>query len=232
MRPLAFIVLALSLAAPAMGAERSFPVGRFDQVRAAGPFDVAIHVGGPASVRATGPDEALSRIIVTVEDGQLVIRSRPNDRFDWGSWFRRNQRIVVDVRVPALRGVALAGSGNVSVDTARAPAFAASLSGSGDLTVGTLQSGSATIDLKGSGDLNLSGRAENARVTLAGSGNLDAGGLAADDANVALMGSGDVTLGARRTATVSLTGSGNVTITGPARCVVAKRGSGEVRCGR
>lgn len=227
------ILLAIALAGastPALAEERGFPAAGFDQVRAAGPFDVRIHVGGPYSVRATGPRAALDRLEVVTERGQLVIRAKRGDWSDWRSWFGRGERLVVNVSLPALNGVALLGSGDVGVDRSQGRAFAASLSGSGDLTVGELRADTAALDVSGSGSLTVAGRVGTAKASLRGSGDIRGGGLRADTATVALVGSGDVELAAQRAATISLTGSGDVTISGPARCTIAKRGSGEARC--
>jgi hypothetical protein len=221
---------ALLAAAPATAAERGYAVAGFDRVRSAGPFDVEIHTGAPVSVRAVGPQRAIDKLDIRSEGGALVIRV-VDGNWDWRSLFSPNERLVVRVSLPTLTGVTLTGSGDVTVDRARAPAFTASLAGSGDLSVGALEAQTATLRVSGSGDLTVAGRARTASAGVAGSGDIVAAGLTVTDADVRVVGSGNVALAASGTANVSLVGSGDVRITGRPRCTVNRRGSGEVRCG-
>ncbi|MBU3078031.1 head GIN domain-containing protein [Sphingomonas quercus] len=231
MRSLIFFAVAAAAAAtPALSAERSFNVAGFDRVRSTGPFDVQVRVGGGFAVRASGPQEVLDRLEIVNEGGQLVIRTDRRDGSNWRGWFGRGERTLVTVSLPALNGVALTGSGNVSVDHSRGRVFAASLAGSGDLTLGSLQAENASLELTGSGNLTVAGNVGAAKASARGSGDIRAGALRADTAAVALVGSGNIELAAQRSAAVTLNGSGDVTISGPARCNIAKHGSGAVRC--
>jgi hypothetical protein len=229
---LAAVAGGLLLAAqPASAAERGFVVRSFDRVRASGPFDVVIRTGGAPAVRASGPQAALDRLVVTSEDGVLSIRPEKGDWKLWRGWLPRGEKVVVSVSAPALRAVSLAGSGTVTVDRARAAQFAASVSGSGDLTVNDLQAEGFALTVAGSGDLTVSGRARTGKASVAGSGDIHGEGLRVATAELAVAGSGDVRLGATDSATVSVVGSGDVYVTGGARCTTSKHGSGDVHCG-
>lgn len=204
------LIGAAAWATPVSAAERGFAVPSFDRVRAAGPFDVIVRAGGPALIRATGPQAALDRLIVTAEDGVLSIRPDQRDQAMWRNWLRKGEKVVVTVRTPSLRGVALAGSGTVTVDRAQADRFAASVAGSGDLSIGALRADEAVLSVAGSGDITVAGRAARVSATILGSGDIRAEGLATATASASVAGSGDVRLTASGTVAASIAGSGDV----------------------
>jgi hypothetical protein len=232
MRSMLFAALAFSAAAaamPAAAAVQSFPVGGFNRVVNATPFDVRVHTGGAVSVRANGPDKVLERLDIVVRDGRLMIGTQRGSWFSGWNW-RKEGQTVIDVTVPALQGVALAGPGNLSVDRARADHFVANLSGPGDISIGALQAGSLDLNLSGPGNLTLAGRAQTARLRLSGPGSIRAAKLAVRDADISVSGPGDVALTASGTVGGSLAGPGDIVITGGARCQIRKSGPGDVRC--
>ena len=65
-----------TLAAQPALAERSYRVGSFDKIAAAGPNLVVVHVGAAPSVKAQGPAETLDKMEVVIERGGLQIRPR------------------------------------------------------------------------------------------------------------------------------------------------------------
>jgi Putative auto-transporter adhesin, head GIN domain len=215
----------LAACSPASAAERAFPATGFDRVAASGSEDVTIVTGRAAGVVARGPADRLDRLDIRVEGGTLKIGHKRGD-WSWG----RGEPVRITVTLPALHGVRLSGSGNLTADRGSGPAFAASVSGSGDLSVAQIDAASVALDLSGSGDLTATGRCRAATVALAGSGDMHLGGLACETATVSLAGSGDIDARVSRTATVNIAGSGDVVITGGARCTTRKAGSGEVRC--
>ncbi len=230
MRRLLSFVLLLGLAAPAGAATRGFTVTGFDRIVAAGPFAVSVHTGPGVSVRATGDTQALDRLTVVVENN--ILRLRASNPID-GNWTDGDMgKVTIAVTVPALRAATLAGSGNVTVDRAKAEQFDAMLGGSGNLAIGALQAERANLSVIGSGDLTVAGTAGTVRVSVSGSGDLDAAELRTDDATVAVVGSGNARLAVAHKANVQATGSGDVTVTGSAICTINQNGSGNVQCGR
>ncbi len=215
-------------AAQAQAAERSFTVTGFEAIEVAGPFDVVVNVGKAPSVRAVGEAKDLDRLKIEVEGRALEIGSKERRWTDWS----RTQPIKIFVTVPALKGVSLAGSGDVQVDRVRAESFTASLAGSGDLTIAALAATAAKFSIAGSGDLTASGSCRTASASIAGSGDIDIGGLRCQSLTASIAGSGGVNAHATQTAKVSVMGSGDVTVAGGAKCDVSKMGSGSVRCGQ
>lgn len=207
--------------------QRSFEVGAFHSVELAGPHDVVVTVGGAPSVRAEGDAEAIERLDIKVEDGELSIGTRHEGWFS-GS---RHGRVTIYVTAPSLDEASVAGSGNMRIDRIQGEAFEASLAGSGNLEIAAMQARSAEFSIAGSGNITAAGTAEETEVDIAGSGNARLDSLQARRASVSIAGSGDVNVQASEAVDASILGSGNVNVRGTARCSVSKMGSGEVRCG-
>lgn len=210
-------------------ATRGYTVTDFEKIQVDGSFNVHVHTGAGTSAKATGAPAALDRLSVEVQGGTLVIKPLPGG---WGGWPGGTLApVTVEVTTRSLSGIALSGSGDVTVDRVRGDTLDVMMGGSGDLSIADVGVTRLGATLTGSGDLSLGGRAVQARAILRGSGTVHGEKLMAESAEATLIGSGDLSLGARRTAKVSLTGSGNVAITGPATCAVTRTGSGDVRCG-
>jgi hypothetical protein len=214
-------------AEPGASGQRAFEVGAFQSVELAGPHDVVVTVGGAPSVRAEGDAEAIERLHIRVEDGELKVGTRRD------SWFSgaRHGRATVYVTAPSLTGVSVAGSGGMRVDRIQAETFDASIAGSGNLDIAALQARRAEFSIAGSGNITAAGTAEQAEVDIAGSGNARLDSLQARRAEVSIAGSGDINLQASEAVEGSIMGAGNVNVRGTARCSVTKMGSGEARCG-
>lgn len=207
---------------------RSFDVHGFDRVSLRGSDNVVVRVGGAESVTATGPNDVLERLEITVVNGELRIGREKH--WSWG-WSADHEPTVITVTVPRLRGASVAGSGDMKVDTVQTASFEGSVAGSGNLAIAALRADAASLSIAGSGDASVAGAARSIDVSIAGSGNLDARGLKSERAKISIAGSGDVRAAVSGEADVSIVGSGDVDIAGSPRCKVSKMGSGEVRCG-
>lgn len=217
--------------APSAGpsVQRSYDVGSFDSVSAAGPHRVIVAVGGARSVRAAGPADILDKMEVVVEEGDLEIRPKREYRrnYDW----RNVPPATFYVTAPLLKAAAVAGSGDMSIDRIEGDRFSGAVAGSGNLDIGSLRVADAQLSIAGSGDIIAKGSAGRANVSVAGSGNVRTGQVSARTAAVSIVGSGDVDLQAAESVDVSIIGGGDVTVSGPAKCSVSRMGSGQVRCG-
>ncbi|AGH50539.1 MULTISPECIES: head GIN domain-containing protein [Sphingomonadales] len=204
---------------------RQFSAAGFDRVALRGPDDVTVRVGPAVSVRAEGDRAVLDRLEVSVVDGELRLARRKEG---WNSNTRGSARFIVTL--PALRGATVAGSGNMSVDHAKAREFAASIAGSGNLGVGAVEGETVDLSVNGSGNLTVAGSTRTVSGSINGSGSIRGQGLKADTASISIAGSGDADLTARSTAAISVIGSGNATVTGGAKCTIRRVGSGGANC--
>ena len=208
---------------------RNFQVGNFQEIEAAGPYDIIVETGSNPSVSARGPQKVLDNIEVEVSGDKLSIHSRNHGFFNFG-WGSRG-RTIFTVTVPSIRAATLAGSGDLSVNNVTGDSFTGTLAGSGDLSIATVNVKSLKVSLAGSGDAKIAGgQAESAEYDTVGSGDIDARGVTAQQLKVSIAGSGDIGAHATGTADVTIMGSGDVEVTGGARCTTTKHGSGDIHC--
>jgi hypothetical protein len=203
----------------------------FTRVEAMGPDNVIVSVGKPFAVRAEGDARALEALRITVAKGALVIdRGR-----DWKGWWGHGEDggkgATIHVSMPAISGATLAGSGDMSIDSATAESLTLGLAGAGNMRVGAIAADRLKAEVAGPGGLALAGKAKDADISIAGPGGVDAPGLKLDKGSVAIAGSGSVNFASDGPISVDLVGSGNVTVKGKARCRVNAIGSGETHCG-
>lgn len=210
------------------GGTRSFDVRGFDRVSLRGSDNVVVRVGGGESVTATGPNDVLDKLEVTVVSGELRIGREKKWNLGWSS---DRKPAAITVTLPQLRGASITGSGDMQVDRAQAASFSGSVAGSGNLAIAALQADAASIRIAGSGDASVAGQTRSLDISIAGSGDLDAPGLKSDRAKISIAGSGNVRTHVSAEADVSIVGSGDVTLAGKARCRISKMGSGDVNCG-
>jgi hypothetical protein len=208
---------------------RNYQVGNFQEIVAAGPYDINVQTGANPSVSARGPEKVLDNLSVEVKGDKLVIGTQHHGFFNW-SWGSRD-RTIFTVTVPQLRAATLAGSGDLNVNAVNGDSFQDTLAGSGDLALGSANVKSLKVSLAGSGDAKVTGgQAQSAEYSTVGSGDIDARGVTAQQLKVSVAGSGDINARATGTADVTIMGSGDVDLSGGAKCTVTKHGSGDAHC--
>ena len=223
---------ACSIATDAHGetVKRGYEVGAFDAVSLGGHHNVVVTVGPKASVRAEGDSEAIEKLEIRVENGDLHIGQKK--RKGWNMSFGSHDKpVTVYVTTPTLKAAAIGGSGDMRIDKVQGAAFEASIGGSGDMIIASLQVKAASFNVAGSGAIKAAGSADTTDTSIAGSGDVDLNAVKSRTASVSIVGSGDVRAQAAESADVSIMGSGNVAISGGAKCRVSKMGSGDVSCG-
>ena len=220
----ALTLLAVLAAVPAAAAERRFDASGFDKVALGGSDDVVVRQGSAFSVVAVGDADELDRLEITVKDGTLNIGRKK------GNWSWSSKDVAVTVTLPALRGLALAGSGDIQADKGASDVFGMRLAGSGRLTLAALDAKTANIAISGSGTVKSAGRCGALNLRVAGSGVAELAGLRCTNASISVAGSGDVSAHVAGEAAVRVAGSGDVTIAGGARCTKKIAGSGNVVC--
>jgi hypothetical protein len=206
--------------------QMTYDLAAFEELSTAGPQDVVITIGEIQSVRAEGSDGVLGQLEAVVVDGRLEIRPSDGFRGNWG----RLSRAPFYVTVPKLDRIALAGSGNISIDRIEGASFTSTIAGSGELTIASMDVEEADFSIAGGGDVTAAGTARETTVSIGGSGDIRATTLRSESADVRIAGSGDVALTVQDRAQVSIFGSGDVDISGPASCSVNRMGSGNVTC--
>ncbi|MCD2314829.1 DUF2807 domain-containing protein [Sphingomonas sp. IC-11] len=205
-----------------------YRVGDFDSVALGTSASVDVRVGPAWSVRATGPAEALGRLLIEREGRSLRIRPRNGWRNNRNAV---DQQVRVTITMPSLAAASIGGFGRMTVDRVSGASLRASVGGSGTLALGTVALDELAVSIGGSGEISASGRVNQLTVNNGGSGRFAAPGLRASSATVATAGSGRISALVDGPAAVSLVGSGVVDLGQRARCTVRRVGSGRAICG-
>jgi hypothetical protein len=220
--------------------------GGFARVKVAGPFEVTIQEGSPAAAVVTARAEIQEKVKVEVRGDTLVLE--PAERPAW-TWTPKEDRVEVAVTLPELRGLEVAGSGQVRAESGAAPrdlrlilagsgsmewkgtaaALDLSLSGSGVLRASG-PSRSLAVAVSGSGEASYSGKTGPARIGLSGSGKVSLSGEG-EALEASTSGSGDLEAAdfPVRDAQVSIAGSGDMALRMAGGTLTARiAGSGKV----
>jgi len=192
----------------------------FEHLSVSAGVDVVVTCGGDPTLSLTSDDNIVPLIRTTVVGDTLKIESDHN--------LQPNTRSVVNVTVPQLSSISVAGSGDVSVKGMQTTDAGFSVSGSGTVT-GDVNATSIDVSVAGSGDVTLSGQSGSADVSIAGSGNANLTRVQADNVSVSIAGSGDVDIHANKRLDISIAGSGSVTYSGAAVVERTVLGSGDIR---
>jgi hypothetical protein len=184
-----------------------------------GPAQLVINEGEVFRVEiatAPGPDSHEARF--TLDEDKLGVAGGDRDT-------------VVQVTLPAVAKLTVAGSGRVTADKL-ARDGEISIAGSGRLEVAAVEGGKLNVSIAGNGRLMANGHADEFDLSIAGSGSCDAEGLVAEKVSVHIAGSGDAIFACNGEVSAHLMGSGSVIVRGSARCSVQSMGSGTVTCER
>lgn len=230
MKTLAFALLLLAPALPAVAAERSYSVTDFDRIRIDGPYKVTLATGRSPGARAGGSQSAIDAVTVEVQGRTLIVKR--NSQI-WGGYPGQSSG-PVEVRLTgfALRAAAINGVGSLSVDKLKGASIDLLVAGSGLLTVGAVEADRLTVGVTGNGRATVAGKAAIAQLAIRGTGVIDAGRLIAKDAKIAADGPGTITVTATVTANVVSNGAGEIIVLGDPACTVKATGSGTVVCGK
>jgi hypothetical protein len=227
--PILLTCAAAAAASPASAAEQRYSLTDFDRIQVEGPYQVVLTTGIPTSGRATGPRDAIDRVVVEVQGRTLRVHA---NRSAWGGYPGAASGIArIELSTRDLGTAGVSGSGSLAIDKVRGARLDLALAGTGRLTVGQVDVDSLVVTMLGSGQIALAGRARQIRATVQGNGDLKAAALTVQDADVTAATSGAIALAASRSAKVVATGSGEVTIAGAPACTVQNRSGAPVRCG-
>ncbi len=178
-------------------------VSGFTSIDMQGSADVIVTFGETESAVVEADDNLLPYIETRVENGQLVIATRPRVSYTTANPVR------VNVTMKTLSKTVLSGSGNIDVSGLKGDAI--------------------TIGLPGSGNITVKGSANSVYVTLGGSGMIVCKDLTAHSATVKLSGSGNVSVYASDNLDATISGSGNIQYSGnPATINKTISGSGNI----
>ncbi len=202
-------------------------VGSFESVGLSGSFKVVVRQGASDKVEVKADRNLLPYLETKVSEGSKgrTLEISAKRGFNLSS----STTPVVFLEMRQLRGLSIAGSGEISVEPMKTGPVDASIAGSGDIRINGLEAERVGLRVSGSGDIVASGKAGSLSVSVAGSGDVRARGLAVDEAKVNIAGSGDVSVQAAKRLNVAIAGSGDVGYVGNPEISMSNAGSGRVR---
>jgi hypothetical protein len=201
--------------------------GAFDAVSLSGGFNVVIRQGTGNKVEVKADRNLLPHIETRVVEGGKgrTLEIGPKK----GVNISTSTNPSFTIEMPALRAVAVAGSGTVKVEEMKTGGVDAAIAGSGDIRFANLDAERLAMKVSGSGDIVAAGRCGNASIAISGSGDVKAADLVAEDVKVTIAGSGDAQVQATKKLNVSIAGSGDVKYAGTPEISSSIAGSGKVR---
>jgi hypothetical protein len=222
--PLAALVVAFSLALPAVAADRreERPVSGFHAIAMGVDMDLEVIQDGTESLVLEGDAEVLAKIDTFVKDGTLDIM------YKRGSRTHAAKRVHAVVHARDMDALALSATGRIRAPALKSDAFALSISGSGDVEIGRLVAARAQLGISGSGNVSVAGRADDLTARISGSGDIEAPRLETQRAQVNIAGSGRATVWARQQLATAISGAGTVRYYGDPSLAKSVRGAGHV----
>ncbi|WP_230292302.1 head GIN domain-containing protein [Croceicoccus sp. Ery5] len=187
-----------------------------------GPDDVTITKGDDPAILVEGDEDVADAIRFKVEDGRLAVMRLGGKR--------QHGTATVQITLPKLRKISLAGSGSVTCDSITGGKAKIAVAGSGNVTCGTIEADQLKVQMLGSGSISTKGAVKSLSLKIAGSGNASLDGLSAESVHVSMAGSGNASFASDGEVSAKMAGSGNVTVKGRARCTVKGMGSGRLVC--
>ncbi len=195
----------------------------FDQISLAISGDLNISKG-EFRVTKEGDQKRLDNIEMVVKDRTLIIRNKSRKNFSSG-------KVVINVTMPSLDGIEVAGSGKVSVkDQFRGSKLRLEISGSGKIKMDAPDYQKLHCAIAGSGKCLIFNRSKmnNGKIDISGSGTFTAEKCEFNEMDINISGSGDCTVSVKETLKVNIAGSGKVFYSGNPEITKRISGSGKV----
>ncbi|SES75546.1 head GIN domain-containing protein [Hymenobacter actinosclerus] len=203
-------------------------VAPFTAVGLGGPMQVIFRQGSPQKVEVEGDAEDLAHLETIVEDGQLRINTKRENRLINSYSFR--SKVTIYVTAPTVTALSVGGSGSLrAADPIRAGKLRLAVAGSGSLQLAGVTADELSSSVSGSGSLKVGGGSvASQQISISGSGGVQADQLQSKTCNVRVAGSGSCRVQATETLDARLAGSGSVYVRGNPRVSSSTAGSGRV----
>ena len=175
----------------------------FNRIQTYSSIDIYIKQGDKESVIVETNEEYQKQVLISVEDKQLIIKTKGNilnpDKFN------------VYITVKDLSDIRSSGSGDIeSVGVLKFPSLNFKLNGSGDIEM-NIDTKSVSIEINGSGDVELEGKITDLDLHVFGSGDVEIASMDYEKVILSISGSGDIKLlGSAKLFNIDIVGSGDI----------------------
>lgn len=183
----------------------------FDGVALEGVGEVNIHTGKEYKVIVT-TDKNLQDDVITKVDGNTLYIDQKSKNINVKRIFN-SEDMTIDVYMPELKNVSLAGLGNIKIHDGNTSELEISLSGAGNIDAQNYQVKNAKVTNSGTGEIII-WATETLNCELTGTGNINAKNNPVKNANVTVSGIGDITIWVTETLTGTLSGVGSINYKG------------------
>jgi hypothetical protein len=152
---------------PGKGSVRDVP--DFDGVQVSNGLKAKVTVG-PKSVRITGDEQQVSKVITEVVDGKLVVKMEKKGWFSSSS----SRGIQVTISSPKVTSLEASGGADIDAEASATENFLVEGSGGADISVVNVDAKKLKVDVSGGGEVTVKGRAEMADMEASGGAEIHA----------------------------------------------------------
>jgi len=200
-------------------------VSGFDEIGFSVPGEVFITIGEVFKVTLEGDKDFVGKIVTKVEEGELLIK------FD--KWFNTgNQKVVVDITMPSLKGIGVSGSGKVVLNNSlKGDGLEVGISGSGKVCLVDVVLKELECGISGSGSLLIEGEGSvsDMEIDISGAGSYTGTETTIGTLEASISGSGSCDCTVTGLLKAAISGSGNIRYAGNPKIDAVVSGSGKVR---
>lgn len=175
----------------------------FNEIASSGDFVVTVMPGNSYSVEITAESNLLPYISTNVDGKTLKIRTTGIHSL------RQSEQIEIFITTPALKGLALSGSGLIKTGSFISDDFRITLSGSGDIDT-QISTETLKANVSGSGNIFVEGDTFDSEFVISGSGKIKSYDLEQDICNAVISGSGDMYVNVSKSLDARISGSGRI----------------------
>ena len=173
---------------------------------------VVLHHGETCALEIEGDPDVVPKVHAEVRDDTLILEVGESwlERLTSGLLLVANRPLRYHVTLPQLRGVTVAGSGEVDGGDWHGEQLRLRISGQAELRLDALRYETIDAVVSGRGELHLAGEADRAGLSISGSAEIAAPELALRHAEVKIAGQGDVEVRVSERLDVRIAGFGHV----------------------
>jgi hypothetical protein len=198
---------------------QSYTLPAFSAIELRTDVDLTISQSSTQSVDATGSDNLLNLLDISVVNDRLIIEVDE---------CLITSDLSMDIAVDSLEAIEILGSGNVTIpQTFVTDDLELNIGGSGDMEL-MLDAEDISVEIRGSGNVALEGTAVDLALEIAGSGDIQAFDLPATNAYLEILGSGSMEVNLSGNLDGKISGSGDIYYKGSPSINVQINGSGEI----
>jgi Putative auto-transporter adhesin, head GIN domain len=198
----------------------------FDGISLSGDIELKVRQNGSSRIEIEGDANLLPYVETRVVDSRSGKSLEIGIKRGYAIHARQPLRVEVDM--PSLRALGIAGSGKAEIEAFKSDQLDFSVAGSGTVVAPRIDAKQVKLSIAGSGDILAVGKSAALTVSISGSGDVKSAELASDEVSVTIAGSGNAQVQAIKKLKVNIAGSGDVRYAGSPEITKSVAGSGSI----